>query len=353
MPLLVHSAPQVKHFNMPFVPLLPPEEHSNTPTSAPAASEPANDSTPQSESPPDDEHQREQAEFEEREPSSYFPITYHRHRHSPTSTPSLSSASDTDTESEAPSMNSPDPSSPVDDYDALSHYFMSRAAFSHPDVEHPHDTHVAHAAHNPYFPHYNSIAPDAGLRNPPIPAQHTTALSHMPAVKNVKLAALPSPALAPPSPFSLYPPGAEDADADGEGEVDLGEAVLRVPVPAAGAKRMFAARPSGLSVSSTTSSSSSASSFSSRASVTGEGEPEQEQKQEVDLERLRQVEPSPAPPSGATSLSTTPELTIEYMREAYDDMVAAAAKRQEEEAARESSRSLLGPSISRIERRKQ
>ena len=354
IPLLVHSAPPAKHFNMTFLPLLPPEDAApSTPTNASppyvGRALPTDEDTPQKEGPSlEDEARmrREPLDFEDAE-ASYFPAALSRHRRSPTSTPSLSSASDTDTESDAPSVNSPDPSSPVDDYDALTHYFAAHPPFvGHNDHDHDAAETNGHASHNPYFPAISPIATrpiphaDPALNNTPLlaaPVTRSQPAAVVAAVKKMKLEALPSPALVPPSPFSLYEAGAEAEDTDTEGE-DEGEggaaAVVRVSAVDGSGKSLPVALP--LYVSSLPSSVSTSTSASSAASEDGDADTE---KEEVDVARLRFLEPSPAP----SYVSDTPELTIEAMRDAYDTLAARRIDREAGTSAGE----LLGPSLSR------
>ena len=157
-------------------------------------------------------------------PTSYMRLHLGHVSRSYTSTPSLSSASDTDTESETPSVSSPCPSSPVVDEDALSHYFDTTLpthadAFDAELFQRRLDIAGAPSSrHNPYFP---SVAPsDAAFTSSSssssLLSNGTSLLSSStitslatcdvaPAIKKIKLQALPSPALQPPSPFSLYP----------------------------------------------------------------------------------------------------------------------------------------------------
>lgn len=161
---------------MTFVPLLPPE-----PPAMPADA--AVELTPQSETPPSEDHQDGAGEPEliNSPPPIFVPLNISR---SSSSTPSLSSAaSDTDTESETPSVSSPLPSSPSEDDAALSNYFDPR-----PHVD-PSESLLGTI--NPYFPAF--------------PANSAIHSHESLAVKS-KLAALPSPALPPPSPLSLNPP---------------------------------------------------------------------------------------------------------------------------------------------------
>lgn len=178
LPQTLPRPPPAKKFNMTFVPLLPPE-----PPAMPAA-DAAVELTPQSETPPGDDQQESAGEPElvNSPPPIFVPLNISR---SSSSTPSLSSAaSDTDTESETPSVSSPLPSSPSEDDAALSNYFDPR-----PHVD---SSESLFGTINPYFPVL-----------PAHPAIHPReSLS----AKKSKLAALPSPALPPPSPLSLNSP---------------------------------------------------------------------------------------------------------------------------------------------------
>ncbi|CAL1715314.1 unnamed protein product [Somion occarium] len=230
----VQKPPEPKRrFNMTFVPLMPlpqplspsastsslvpPEE----PEKQPDMGEAANEATP--ESYPDTQLEG-QVEPDISYSSSFFRAP------SPTSTPALSSASDTDTESEAPSTSDPpSPSEPGITDMASSSYFHSTL---------PSEENSDHEPVNPYFPIVESESPRRSClpTNPNIGALRTTARPGQtpplsmtqsscdsgsvptPSVTNppdvtlstlvnkVTLQAIPSPCLAPPSPFSLYPP---------------------------------------------------------------------------------------------------------------------------------------------------
>lgn len=142
---------------------------------------------------------------------------------SPTSTPALSSASDTDTESEAPSTsNPPSPDEPAN-LSMLSSSSLS--AYS--------ELHIDQGAINSYFPllpqssslHSETMrtvppnmrpgqTPPLSMIYPeyvdadslPTPSIDDLEVGLSNFVNKVKLQAIPSPSLAPPSPFSLYPP---------------------------------------------------------------------------------------------------------------------------------------------------
>ncbi|KAI0342952.1 hypothetical protein BDW22DRAFT_1356490 [Trametopsis cervina] len=213
----VVAPPPVRRFNMTFVPLLPPEDPA-PPVIPPKPSTESVELTPQNEVPPEAEPEEHLSQAEDSDlesvhspPSNYLPLSMLSRSY--TSTPSLSSASDTDTEteSEAPSVSSAGPSSPReqddDDGTMLSHYFVSHATFG---------SGRGSGTHNPYFP---------ALGGEPFVSE-----------SKVRLHALPSPALQPPSPFSLYP--GEGGEQEGEGR------------PARGSmrgKREFVKRPSALS----------------------------------------------------------------------------------------------------------
>lgn len=219
-----------KRFNMTFVPLLPPEEPSKptAPSTPPAPSIPdaPHELTPQNETPPEEDHHHpeQEPEFISSPPPTYMPLNFTR---SYSSTPSLCSASDT--ESETPSVNSPCPSSPAESDHALTHYFDALDADAH-----RHAVSMA-ANHNPYFP---AIAVGSSL------ASHMLAEA---GATKLKLEALPSPALQPPSPFCLDPPAADGLKEDGASD---GVPTVRGSPSRTGgafAKRAFIARPSSLS----------------------------------------------------------------------------------------------------------
>lgn len=300
-PILTPPTPTRK-FNMTFVPLLPPEEVSkpsipSLPAIKPPTSinelEPA-ETTPQAETPPEDDSHHDELEQEFSPPSSYVPLNFHR-TYAPT--PSLCSASDTDTESETPSVSSPCPSSPAESELIKSHYFDSRLGV----VSHSDSYDVAASNHNPYFP--------------PLPISSSMpshVLADALAGKKVQLQALPSPALQPPSPFSLNP--ADD---------DTLSTGAEAPTPTKGLKRPFIPRPSSLSSLSATA----------------------VQSQEV-LDAVSETLGALAVTSTPTLESPapeTPELTIAYMRAAYtrapDDWTRMAQMGE----------SILEPSIRRRE----
>ncbi|EKM50110.1 uncharacterized protein PHACADRAFT_264657 [Phanerochaete carnosa HHB-10118-sp] len=272
--------PPARRFNMTFVPLLPPEDLpkvsqeslSDTSSTFDAPAE----LTPQNETPPEDDLQHSEHDLISSPPSSYMPLNIHR---SCMSTPSLCSASDTDTESETPSVSSPCPSSPAES--DLAHYFESHATLE-PHAEafdselHPHNL---TSSHNPYFPAI-----------PVCPGLMQNALVEAPVVTKMKLQALPSPALQPPSPLCLD--GSEEAEGvalAGAGVVSSGSSAR---APTGMAKRLFIQRPSSLS------------SLSSRT--------RQQETLNAVSESLSAIAtlvtplPSPAP--------ETPEFTIETMR---------------------------------------
>lgn len=222
---------------MTFLPLLPPSEQSS-PQPAQSQSQmpvvpvvleavPVAEETLASLAVHHDQSESEAEDSTDHESSG----SHHRHRlmnmpsysssRSSSTTPSLSSASDTDdmdTESEAPSVigGSSEPSSPGEREIGIGEYF------------------VVNGEVNPYFP---SISPTNVSGAPRTPRQdptydvckisqpgQTPPLSAMyPGValvlaqqqqqddsgRKVKLEAIPSPSLVPPSPFSLYPPTAE------------------------------------------------------------------------------------------------------------------------------------------------
>lgn len=231
---------------MAFIPLLPPSEPSSSQSeTAPSQPQLAAEPVLLEVAPVAEEtlasltvHHDAQSESEA-EDSADPESSGSRHRHrlmnmpsytsSPSSstTPSLSSASDTDdmdTESEAPSVigGSSEPPSPGE-RDIPGEYFIIDGEI------------------NPYFP---SVLATAATGPPRTPRQdptydvckisqpgQTPPLSAMyPGValvlkerdddggRKVKLEAIPSPSLVPPSPFSLYPPTAT-ANADGASNV--------------------------------------------------------------------------------------------------------------------------------------
>ncbi|KIP03439.1 hypothetical protein PHLGIDRAFT_37440 [Phlebiopsis gigantea 11061_1 CR5-6] len=297
-PILTPSTPTRK-FNMNFVPLLLPEEApkpaiSSLPAIRPPTSfselEPA-ETTPQAETPPEDDDHHDEFEQEFSPPSSYVPLNFNR---SYAPTPSLCSASDT--ESETPSVSSPCPSSPAESEYIKSHYFDSRLGV----VSHGDGYDVASSNYNPYFP--------------PLPISSSMpshVLSDALAGKRVHLQALPSPALQPPSPFSLNP-----ADDDSTGAEAL--------TPTKGVRRPFIPRPSSLS------------SLSAAAA----------QSQEV-LDAVSETLGAltvTSTPTLESPAPETPELTIAYMR-------AAAYARAPDDWTRMAQRgeSILEPSIRRRE----
>ncbi|KAI0085791.1 hypothetical protein BDY19DRAFT_908783 [Irpex rosettiformis] len=243
-PVVAPSRP-VKKFNMTFVPLLPPGEPVQPPTPTQAtASEPVQ-LIPQCETPPEHKDEAlhpEDAGFDHMHspPEDYVPFNGFR---SSTSTPSLSSASDTDTESETPSVSSPGPSSPFDD-DTLPGYFTSSRALNsdvpnsdllHSSTDASSDAHLTTSNHNPYFPPVPTSTEQT-------PRMHTAGydLSEVLRNRKMQLQALPSPALLPPSPFSLYP------GEDGEVGDDAGPHI-RGTAKASSSRRAFAKRSSVLS----------------------------------------------------------------------------------------------------------
>ncbi|KAK7687721.1 hypothetical protein QCA50_008937 [Cerrena zonata] len=130
---------------------------------------------------------------------------------SPTSTPALSSASDTDTESEAPSTsNPPSPNEPElmgtfasstnsegrRERGTINPYFPLLPSHAVAPNTRPGQT-------PPFSMIYPEYAQGENLRTPSSDDSEVT-LSNL--VNKVKLQAIPSPSLAPPSPFSLYPP---------------------------------------------------------------------------------------------------------------------------------------------------
>lgn len=265
---------------MTFVPLLPPEEL-HKPPEAPTASScpdaPA-ELTPQNETPPEEDSHHPEHDFISSPPSSYIPLNYHR---SCMSTPSLCSASDTDTESETPSVSSPCPSSPAES--ELAHYFDTHTTLaSHAEVFDSELHHRSLSSHNPYFP---AIPASAGVMQ--------SVLGDAPTVSKIKLQALPSPALQPPSPLCL------DGIHDIEESLLDGTKTITRGSPLRGAvgtlKRPFIPRPSSLS------------SLSSAA--------QQQETLDAVSESLAAVA-SAATPS-VPSAQVTPELTIEAMRNAY------------------------------------
>jgi hypothetical protein len=224
--------PPAKRFNMTFVPLLPPEEPSKPP-SAPSTAVAADlvELTPRDETPVEEDirHSEPEVELTNSPPSTYMTFNLHR---SYTSTPSLCSASDTDTESETPSVSSPSPSSPAES--DLAQYFESRP---HAEVlEGELRQQSVMANHNPYFP---ALIPGGSI------LPHV--LAEAPVVRKLQLEALPSPALQPPSPFSLDAPGLDEAEDE---LVKSGVQTMSRGSPIRGGtltRRTFIPRPSSLS----------------------------------------------------------------------------------------------------------
>ena len=180
-------------------------------------------------------------------PPRYMPFAARNMSRSYSSTPSLSSASDTDTESETPSVSSPCPSSPLDD-EGLSHYFATRTML--PSHAEAFDAELFQRSidvgnHNPYFPAV-----------PYEPFSHSTLSSRMSseiptAVQTMKLRGLPSPALQPPSPFSLYAERETPAEI-ANALLDDASSISRVSTSSCASgvrptKRSFVSRPSFLS----------------------------------------------------------------------------------------------------------
>ena len=240
-PPAVTAPPKVaKKFNMTFVPLLPPEEPVQLPTPTQATITEAAELTPQNETPP--EREDDDLDSVHSPSSDYVPFNGPR---SYNSTPSLSSASDTDTESETPNVSSPGPSSPFDD-DTLPGYFAPSTTLSTdvPDAELLEATAdvgsnarstLSEDHHNPYFPPIPTSA-----QQTPRAATAAYDLADILKTKGMSLHAMPSPALLPPSPFSLYP--GEDAES-----CDTVEPELRGDVKSATCRRPFARRSSVLS----------------------------------------------------------------------------------------------------------
>jgi hypothetical protein len=228
---------------MTFIPLLPPEESVQlpTPTCPPAG---VTELTPQNEAPPDRDDEGSHLGDSDMDsinsPSSdYVPLS-HISR-SCTSTPSLSSASDTDTENEDASVSSPGPSSPFDD-DMLSGYLASRTTLRDNVDETELLLRTADVSststmnsYNPYFPPLPSSCTDTPrLGSSALADDVSDLLKH----KRLQLQALPSPALQPPSPFSLYPSSEEDASQANDGTRIAGQL----------AKKSFVRRSSALSL---------------------------------------------------------------------------------------------------------
>ncbi|GJE93263.1 hypothetical protein PsYK624_094220 [Phanerochaete sordida] len=312
-PPVVQPPPPARKFNMTFVPLLPPEELQKAPEVAPSPNTSSADApaelTPQNETPPEDDSQHAAPDLISSPPSSYVPLNFRR---SCMSTPSLCSASDTDTESETPSVSSPCPSSPAES--DLAHYFETHGTLaSHSDAF---DTELHHRAslsnHNPYFP---ALPVSAGLLQ--------SVLAEAPMVTKIKLQALPSPALQPPSPLSLDgSEGEEDAPTEGTKTVTRGSPIRGSA--AAIAKRQFIPRPSSLG------------SLSSIA--------QQQETLDAVSESLSALA-NAATPSASPSLET-PELTIESMRARSYFKVPVDWRRVPPPADREG---ILEPSIRRRE----
>ncbi|KAI0698338.1 hypothetical protein BC835DRAFT_663470 [Cytidiella melzeri] len=205
-PVTTPPPPPVRKFNMTFVPLLPPEEPAQSPTPTKLTTDSV-ELTPQNETPPEPFDEGSHAEDSDYE-NMHSPVSKYDHvSRSYTSTPSLSSASDTDTESEAPSVSSPGPSSPLDD-DSRSSYFTSRSDPSDTELlQRNSDTgsRISHTVRNdnPYFP---SLPSTSTIQTPRMRAlAQATDVSSAMRHQKTQLAAMPSPALPPPSPFSLYP----------------------------------------------------------------------------------------------------------------------------------------------------
>ncbi len=244
-PPVTAPPPPVRKFNMTFVPLLPPEELPQPPTPTQATAPDAVELTPQNETPPEHEDETSYPDDSDLDslhsPSSdYVPFNGTR---SYTSTPSLSSASDTDTESETPSVSSPGPSSPFDD-DTLPGYFASSTTLNSDvsDSEALQSTadvglNASFATRNTHNPSFPSLPPSAN-QTPRAPTPGNVAdLSNLLRNKKLQLEALPSPALQPPSPFSLYP-GEEDLTQEASDGVDP-----QIRYSAAAAKGSVSRRP--------------------------------------------------------------------------------------------------------------
>ena len=284
---------------MTFVPLLPPVEPPSLPVpihSEVLVSLPQQQQQQQSPSPPEPASlesvlpveealasltlHHEMHSESEAEDSDSASGPHHRHRHrrpmtmplypSPSSsaTPSLSSASDTDdmdTESEAPSVvgGSSVPSSPSE-RDITHEYFVATAAsgsaISGGEINPyfpvlPPGDDAAQYHHSPLTPRQNQILDACKIARPGQTPPLSSACSGAPVLirksessdvtdvllRKIKLEAIPSPSLLPPSPFSLYPPSPEterNCNNDDKGK-DISE---MTPAPVSGAKPFSSAK---------------------------------------------------------------------------------------------------------------
>ena len=246
-------------------------------------------------------HSEHESELSHSPPSSYVPLNIHR---SYTSTPSLCSASDTDTESETPSVSSPCPSSPAES--DLAHYFEPHGEAFDNEL-HRHYRHHS-SNHNPYFP---AIPASVGV------LQNVIAEDSM--VTKIKLEALPSPALQPPSPLSLD--GTEEGE---EGSSRAGaQTVMRGSPIRSAVKRPYVPRPSSLS---------------SRA--------QQQETLNAVSESLSALATSATPLVSPSPALDTPELTIESMRAPAYFQVPLGWRRVPQAVANDG---MLEPSIRRRE----
>lgn len=170
--------------------------------------------------------------------------------------------------------------------------------------------------HNPYFP---AISPGNGLLS--------QVLCEAPIVSKIKLEALPSPALQPPSPLSLDGPGADTVD-DVLADSGVPTAVRGSPVRGdLFNKRRFIARPSSLS------------SLSSLA----QGQETLDAVSES-LSAFTTSETPVSSPALETPSLETPELTIESMRASSYVRVPHGWRRPPTAVDADS---ILGPSIRR------
>lgn len=242
---------------------------------------------------------------------------------SPSSTPSLSSASDTDTESEAPSTSNPSSPSELGTSEMLTAYFASALEAS----REPNDI-------NPYFPStsdYDATPASASNTHLPLqsashlcivgdpalvppstyPLEPSIPLNHevpspaevdlrnsLTAKLRAKLQAVPSPSLVPPSPFSLYPSsnGSSPNEAFGIPVSSSAATPTRAVAPTGSPSEGSASIAIPVMRRSSVSRAKSSLSFSSSITVPG-------------------VSPAFSTRSGFSSISDTPEMTIERMRE--------------------------------------
>ena len=233
---------------------------------------------------------------------------------SPSSTPSLSSASDTGTESEAPSTSNPSSPSELATAEMLNSYF----AYALEASREPNDI-------NPYFPLTTEVDPVSLTSRSHLPLQsaehhyvagdsnpeqdRSITLGQFPHAEGgsrhsltmrlkTKLQAIPSPSLMPPSPFSLNPPSNGASPIEGVGISGIASPPTPTSTTAIASPSQEIA-PNFVPTSRRASNASrgkSSLSFSSSITIPG-------------------VSPALSTMSGFSSVSDTPELTIERMRE--------------------------------------